>query len=351
MNIQRFQFFLFSIAAFLPFGLLAAPQIQINVDQEFVDHVHALFEAEVITGDELDVIARTAGASALIRKVRQYAPQADEVLLKEALQRAARGEKWADDPFYFWRSYRQREKTRDLMSKMGDGDALAEKVGDLLAPYLPEDIALETGIVFVLGGASAGWTMGDGNFQVGLDHHATDPVEVIERTAAHEIYHVAQEAMLPPEPSNPDDPNDRVDALLRALVQEGTASLLDDFSDIKGEGELLKYIRDKQETNRNRIDSAFLLFETLVLRTANDAQANLGQLYQIGFLDPWGSSAYEVGRVMAEAIVEVDGTHAIPKLIQAGPRHFVRRYIEISKSNPALPAFTEPFVQLIKPAA
>lgn len=341
--------FLLPVVALFSCDVSAATRIQIDVDQAFVDRVHALFEAKIVAAGDLEAIAATAGARALINKVRQYAPHADEALLKEALRRAAQGEKWGDDPFYFWRTYRQREKTRDLVGRIGGPDALAKAVTEALAPYLPEEFVLQTRIVMVLGGASAGWTTGDGNFQVGLDHHANDPIAVIEKTAAHEIYHVAQEAMLPPEPSDLANPDDRIDALLRALIQEGTASLQDDFSDIEEEGDLLTYIRDKQKMNRQRIGAAFLLLETLVLRTAIDPEANLGTLYEIGFLDPWGSSGYEVGRVMAEAIVEADGAAAIPALIQAGPRAFVQRYAEISAKAEGLPVFTQTFVDRLTP--
>lgn len=345
------------IVALLCLGLLpvsvmaasesAAPDIRIDVDTEFVTRLHAMFEAEAITDADLDAIAQTAGAQALILKVRQYAAQADAELLKKAIRHAVTGERWEEDPFYLWHSYGQREKTRELLATLNGEMDLSERVGARLAPYLPEEFELETRIVFVLGGASAGWTMGDGAFQVGLDHHASDPVEMIEITAAHEIYHVAQEKMIPQHDGDAENPADRVDALLAALVREGTASLLDDFSDLKEEGKLLAYTRDKQKKNRARITTAFVLFETLVFRTANDPEANLGQLYEIGFLDPWGSSAYEVGKVMAETIVDTDGKKKIPELLQAGPRAFVQRYIEISSKSDSSPRFSSSFAELV----
>lgn len=331
----------------LPISGLAETDIRIDVDTEFVTQLHAVFDSETVTESDLDALSQTAGAKALILKVRQYAPQVDEALLKTAIRRAVAGETWKEDPFHFWHSYRQREKTRELLATLQDEIELSESVRAQLEPYLPDDLELQTRIIFVLGGRSAGWTMGDGAFQVGLDQHASDPVEMIEITAAHEIYHVAQEKMIPQRQGDGAIPADRVDALLDALTREGTASLLDDYSDIEGEGKLLTYSLDQQKKNRDRIATAFVLFETLVFRTANDAESNLGQLYEIGFLDPWGSSGYEVGRVMAEAIVEADGKQKIPALLQEGSRAFVQRYIEISGKADKLPRFSSSFAKLV----
>jgi hypothetical protein len=329
-------------------SLAAAPRIDLRVDDRFPVRVLALFEVESLDAAELESIVALPGARALLRKVQGHAPAADAELMKEALRRAHAGEVWDEDPFYFWHSRRQRDKTAALLTALRSEDALASSVAAQLAPYLPEGFALDTRIVLVLGGASAGWTLGDGAFQIGLDHHANDSVEFLERSAAHEVYHVVQESLLPPPASvDPDDPRARVDALLRALVMEGTASLMDDFTGLDDDGKLLATLRARQERNGARLDSAYVLFETLVFRAARDRHADLNALYGIGFLDPWGSSAYEVGRSMAEAIVAADGSRAVPDLLLRGPRAFVRRYIELSRSREGLHRFGIAFEELV----
>lgn len=328
--------FLVVLFAFGAQSLSAAPDVHVRVDDRFPVRVLALFEAESVDAAELDAIVGLPGARALLRKVQAYAPEADEALLREALRRAHAGEVWDDDPFYFWHSRRQREKTAALLASFGSAEGLGPRVAEELAPYLPDPFTLDTEIILVLGGASAGWTLGDGSFQIGLDHHADDSLAFLEKSAAHELYHVAQESLLPePAETGRDDAAARVDALLRALVMEGTASLLDDYTDLEGDGKLLATLREKQRRNRARLGSAFVLFETLVFRAAHDPGADLAALYELGFLDPWGSSAYEVGRSMAEAIVAADGSRAIPEMLRRGPRAFVRRYIELSRSGGA----------------
>jgi hypothetical protein len=326
----------------------ASADVQIEIDDRFPRLVHEFFSKEAVDEELVSRIADSAGAAVLLHKVRSHGSDANMELLKESLRRAHGGDVWKADPFSFWNSRREREKTAALLDQIRSSGQLAQRVGARLEPLLPEGFEVRTRIVLVVGGASAGWTNGDGNFQVGLDQHASDPLGVIEMTAAHEIYHLAQEKMLPPGPTDADNPHHRVAYFLYMLVREGTASLLDDVQDFEGDGKLLEYLRDKQTKNRQRLPEAFTLFETLVLRTANDNEADLGQLYAIGFLDQWGSSAYEVGRAMAEAIIAADGVAAIPGLLKAGPHAFVERYLELSARNTDLPQFSGPFKVVTK---
>lgn len=338
------------VAAFLVLAIRHADadaHIEIAIDGQFPRLVHEFFNSESIDEILLGNIAATAGAAALLGKTQTHTPDANMELLQEALRRAHGGEVWKEDPFYFWHTRRQREKTALLLEQIGD-KSLARGVAARLQPYLPENFRLNTRIVLIVGGSSAGWTNGDGGFQVGLDHHAADPVAMIETTAAHEIYHLVQEKLLPPGPTDAENPYHRVTYLLYSLVQEGTASLLDDVDDLQGEGKLLDYLREKQKKNHARLASAFTLLDALVHRTAGDNGVDLGHLYEIGFLDSWGSPGYAVGRKMAEAIIAVDGNAAIPALLQAGPHAFVYRYAEISEKNPELPKFSQSFMAIVR---
>ncbi len=326
----------------------AYASIDVSIDDEFPRKVIALFEAETITEQQLEDIATTEGAKALINKVTQYTEESNKGLLKKALSRAAKGEALDEDPYYFWYTKKHRTELSKLIDSISSDEAINQNVLERLSSYLPKDFKLTTKVILVVGGPSSGWTNNSGNFQVGLDQHINDPIEVIENTMAHEIFHVAQEQLMPDRQGDATVSADRVDALLTALMMEGTASLFDDFTGIQQEGELLKSTVSKQVKNRERIQSAFLLFETLVFRAAHDADADLGQLYQIGFMSQWDNFAYEVGKVISETIVEHDGTQAIGQLLQSGPRHFVDRYLELSQQDSQLPQFTSVFQALVK---
>ncbi|ACV27604.1 DUF5700 domain-containing putative Zn-dependent protease [Kangiella koreensis] len=321
--------------------------INISIDDSFPSKVIALFEAETVTEKALDEIAATEGAKALINKVTQYTEESNEELLKHALKRAAKGETWEKDPYYFWYTKKHNKELSKLIDSISSAESANKNVVERLSSYLPENFKLSTKVILVVGGSSSGWTNNSGNFQLGLDHHINDPIEVIENTMAHEVFHVAQEQLMPDSQGDSAVSADRVDALLAALMMEGTASLFDDFTGIQQEGELLKSTVAKQVKNRERIQSAFLLFETLIFRTAHDADADLGQLYQIGFMSQWDNFAYEVGKVMSEAIIKYDGKQAIGKLLQKGPRHFVGRYLELCEKDPQLTQFTSVFQTLV----
>jgi hypothetical protein len=345
--LYHFHFHLLFTLSFILQVAPAKPIIDIAIDDEFPRQVLSFFASSDLDERRVQEISETDGAAALLQKTRSHSPAADMDLLREALRRAHGGEVWNEDPFNFWNSYRQRDKTAALMEQIRSNEQLARRVADRLEHLLPDGFALETRILLVVGGRSAGWTVGDGAFQVGLDQHADDMMAVIEMTAAHEIYHIAQEKLLPPGPTDAENPHHRVAYLLYMLIREGTASLLDNVDELEGDGKLLEYLRDKQRKNRQRLPAAFTLFDALVTRTANDNEANLGHLYEIGFLDPWGSSAYEVGRSMAEAIVAADGNAAIPAFLQAGPQAFVLRYIELSEEDARLPRFSAAFKRTV----
>lgn len=338
---------LYAACLFLPPPVTAG--ITIEWDFTAAEAVLGALSVESVDAEALAGTAALQGNRALIEKVAWAKPKTDADLFIESINQARNGNQWKDDPFYFWQLMPYREEMKARLSDLSEQRAeLDRRLAASLSALLPEDFELTTTVYVVIGGPSAGWTSGDGNLYLSLPHYMRDPVQTMERAAAHEIFHVAQENIMAYTGSSLENrQHANAENLLIALAREGTARLLDDPLAIEAEGKMLGRDREKERRNRDRMASAFVMFENLVFRVFHDPDADTKAIYAAGFFDDWDTFAYSVGLYMAQAIVAADGEDGLVALMRRPPVEFVRRYIAISRDTPH-PQFSPGFVKVIE---
>jgi hypothetical protein len=336
---QPLLLFLALTSALVPGGREPTPEIAVDWDVASARAVLSVLRQPEIEEDALLEVAGLEGNRALIAKMAQNRPDVTERTFVEALLRARAGETWREDPFFFWHVLRRHAELEAYLDDLTDrGGELDRRFTERLRRFVPEDFGLNATVRVVVGGASAGWTTGNGELNLSLHHYLQDPPETLEMTAAHEVFHVAQESLMPYTASQLEDrPLAIAETFVIQLVREGTASLLDDPDQTELDGEMLERDRLKKKRNREHLASIFLLYENLMFRVVHDPDADLNANYALGFLNG-DVPAYTVGMRMAEAVIAKDGDAGLVRLLQEPPAAFVRRYIAISEA----PGATDP---------
>jgi hypothetical protein len=232
------------------------------------------------------------------------------------------------DPFRF-ASVRGRldgvRKAAALLST--ESEALAQTIARRIAQYTPENTRVATRLYAVLGGSSDGWAPGDGAFYLAVQYFGDD-VPGLTAMATHEIYHVAQPSFF--SDAKDESLNKTAARVLQLTVLEGTATLVGNPDLFPGDGNYLKFLRDKQSRNRSRMNDNFKLFEALYFRAVNDPAVKIDDLYDLGFSGTWDSPLYFVGAYIAESVEQHAGSETLLQLLrQQPPRALFAKYIEI----------------------
>lgn len=311
------------------------------------DFAHARLVAAAIAGGRLDGLAAAdlaalPATAALQRKMNLRS--VDE--LRAALQADAR-------------EASVKVAARTTLERLDGGDlaGLAATVRQRLEPYLPPGFAQRVEVFFLFGGRASGFAFGGDDVYVNLAKFADATSDEIAATVTHEVFHAVQSVVMPKFPSlaggreaTAAAGNAAVTAFLHNLAQEGSAEL---FSHVGPEGLDSPYARDiarKNERNAKRIAGIVTMFESLAFRLhavpPRDA-TEYDQIYGLMFYESFDATAYQLGWVMARAIVERDGPPGLTRLLAAGPKAFVLRYQELAAADPALPRFGDRFLALV----
>jgi hypothetical protein len=292
-------------------------------------------------GADPSEIAKLPGNVLLVKHQRRFDPNATEERFAEQLRAAASGRKLVPDTFAWNRTVDRLAETRALLARIEeDPELLSEAIRARIARFTPPNQEFPVTVYFIAGGTSDGFAEGD-SFCIALDYFRGDDAG-LQVLMAHELFHVAYrtaaaagwKSAAKGKAAKPSPAAERVLPILEETMNEGIASRVGDPTAAAGGKSWVEWFRGKFERNFERLDSSFVLFDTILYRASHDEKAPTEQLYRIGFTGSWDSALYFVGYEMARVIEEEEGPAAIPRLIPEPPLRFFERYVAISRSRP-----------------
>ena len=306
--------------------------IQFNYDS--AQAVLALFDRKTVTDAELASMAKLPGNQRLIQQAGRFDPGATEKAFKESLKEAVETGVVANDPFHFSEVKKSLTVTRSLLHQVeNDPAALKGAVTTSIEDNTPPGLDMHATVYFVVGGTSDGFALGN-TFCVALHFFQGDYLG-LKLLMTHELYHIAQNALLPTDSTaSTVTPPANIAActdLLSSTFNEGTATWIADPLEISGGGAYLDFFRNKYQKNLMRIGGDFTLFDTLLYRLYSDPQADETQIYDLGFTGIWDSPLYFVGYQMSKIIAKYEGRAAVTTLVGKNPALFFNRYIHLAR--------------------
>ncbi len=140
---------------------------------------------------------------------------------------------------------------------------------------------------------------------------------------AHESYHGVQDRFMQPVEEN----GSSVLRLLDAVVREGTAQYLVDFSQIENPGFYANLNQKILKTNSRRLEQNFDPLETLLVHlSTNDDDATYQKAYSIGVSGMFDSPLYSVGEEVTRVLVSRYSHEVITCLMKLPPQSFFVPY-------------------------
>ncbi len=287
---------------------------------------------------EAAAAARLPGNVRMVDHQHEFDPAATESRLVESLRQAGLGQPIEPDTFMLGRRAKPRlEATRAMLARIeADPRALADEIRRRIGRYTPPEMNLAVQVYFIVGGTSDGFAEG-GAFCLALDYFNDDD-EGPPTIMSHELFHTAftagRASRKAAPPTAPSKDAERVLPLLENTMNEGIASRVGDPTKVTGGKAWVEWFRGKFHRNFERMDSNFVLFDTILAREYHDPKAPIDDLYRIGFSGSYDSAFYFVGYEMARVIEDQDGPEALVRIAWAGPVEFFSRYVAISGAHP-----------------
>jgi hypothetical protein len=326
----------------------AEKNLNISIDFQSARAVADLLSRKRVADADLNRVAALFGNQQLIRKAARNNPTVTAETFKQTLRGAIENQSFAEDPFEWQTVKRNLPEIRLLVARIEkEQNALFANLENLLQPYVPVDLKVDATAVLLVGGGSLGFTLSDDqNFYVAL-HKIGGDYEGLKYIVAHELYHSIQtlgrekriaslKAVKPP-----DNVRNSLIIIESAYV-EGTATLVGSSLGAKNLKQFGQSRQDEYKKNLARSRQNFALFEALLFQAYHDPNANLQQLYNIGFTTAFDETLYYVGYQMARDIEKYQGKQAIAALVGKNPLELFNLYVELYKKNndPALLKFS-----------
>jgi hypothetical protein len=257
-----------------------------------------------------------------------------------------------------------RDAARLVSAELASADAgkvgpLAAVVTRQLRAYLPPQFAARLKVWFIFGGNASGFAFDDvpDDVYVNLANYTQATTEELAETVSHELFHAVQTHVMtvPPRPASgmalaATGPV-WMKRLVYDLLQEGTAEL---FTHPVADRPATAYSgRSKARIERNgkRMRGIMTLFETTAWRVRlappHDENA-YDRIYGALFYTDFDETGYDLGWLMASTIEKKEGKEAIFALLKEDPVQFVLRYQAIAATEPALPKFSDNFLEALR---
>lgn len=335
---------------------------RVTIDTETARAVLDALSNPVLVEEEARRIARLHGSQMIVRKVRDFSEAADEDRFAEELLAAAHLRSVEGRPLFGFESARDRRETTlaALRAIEGDKAGFVRWIEERVRAFAPRGPALDLHGYLIAGGNSTGFTFGGRDFYLNLAHFDDEPTAV-KVVAAHELYHGVQGAAIEslglaearafeaadldalPEPER-----DRrvVEAYLWNLMTEGVATYVGDPSLLTEAGRYSQAERKRLEGQVRRTGQLTALLDMALVALTADPPMAYEPAYGLGYYGP-DQPLYYLGYTMAKAIADRRGTARLGELITGTGCGFVREYLAVAASDPALPQLGSSTLRLI----
>jgi hypothetical protein len=325
-------------------GLLCAGTsgaVSVTIDTKSAKAVLDAIRNPALTHDAALAIARLPGNQGVIRELVGFRIAATPEAFANALYASAHGQKAGnavEEDFFFDTVEPKAEQLQALIGQIEahpqDFKEAIEKRIDMFAP--PNARVPLHGYV-VAGGDGGGYAFGGTDFYLNIG--IVDELVVARAATTHELYHAVQGAFDaahkdPDAPSKAGSPRqlacEQTDRLFRNVYREGSALYVEDISLIAtAQSRSGLRIKDDLADGLKHIGTSVNLLEMSVASLNAATPVPYEDVYGVGF---YGHAIlYNIGYVMAKAIVEADGPQGLATFLTRPPYEFALRYTALPK--------------------
>lgn len=276
--------------------------INITYDDSQSQHILTYWKKGSISQEEMDKFMGLYGTKMYLKKLATFFDDVDPVSFEQSIRQAIEGKPSANDRYMFNQLLSKKETAQKMLNLIQEHEAeITQKSIQLISRYVPASLTMDMKVYLVFGIIGGGWTFADepNAFFLDISNLGVD-YEGMTYLAAHELFHVVQDRMMPPSTAK----HNGVQYLIDEMVKEGMATFIADFGHTTNNGEYSQFSVSIQNRNLRRIQSNFTLLETLIFRAHFDQEVQIDQLYSIGLSGMYGSPLYYVAYYMISKLDE-----------------------------------------------
>lgn len=316
--------------------IAAAQELDIRFDYSNADATLEALESAPPLDSVLKRLTQVPDTGAVLAKRLRTDKSVTMRMLAETLAAVREGKSPQSDPFQWRFCIQQTPQMRSLLKNLREQEAdIRGRVAAVLGRHLAPNTRLSTTVHFVIGGVSAGWEQGAGDFFVGLQFYKGD-LDGVVWTMQHELFHNAQFAGYHQQDADIVKLNPRqqeVYRLLDSLYKEGTATFVAGLMSFPADRPYIRDMRQPALVNRDRMQDNFVLLETLIYRLAHDPSVTEQDLSSIGFDWSWQNPLYYAGEYMSQVLVREKGS--LKEYLGHSLLQFIRDYGGVCGSTPS----------------
>lgn len=275
--------------------------------------------------------------------------------LVKFIARARQGEK--NNILAYDIAYEKRDEVtqllRDLQTKHAD---VEETLSTALTPYIPAGKSLNLTFIPVLGGMSAGFTLGDAQTMYSGIHYFHGDYVGLRNMLLHEAFHNVQSMV---------EPNRTLDKclspqeqsaydVLQTVFREGSAEYI---ADPWKQSPDAPYIKEEQDHLAiNQKDWRYLNIEKLINYTTVSAMDSRGgpdpEVLSIILTDYfWNNPGYYFGYKSTGSLVKAYGQPRLASYLRSGAAQFFKDLLELQKSKGISNGFSPRFSEVVNTLA
>ena len=322
-----------------------------------IDASHAKFVLDatadgVVTDTERRALINHPITADAVTKTRSYGLDVTAEGLADQIEQVARGEAITSINFGLARYAKHRSGTERLLDQVAvELPAMKSVICEQIRPYVPAGSRFQQTLVILSAVNSTGFTLSDPTKFYVVAEAFNGDMGGLQDLIVHESYHAIQDVMSEDTPwyrdaVGKDTPKDKIVRLLRATIQEGTATHLADPIRAGRIGTMRAFQYRLARRYRRDMDHLFTLFDTTVFRAFYDPDVDYYALHKIGLEGNEGF--YHLGAYMTKVIEEYDGPQAVHETFSTHPATFFLRYITLSEENNGYSRFSASTVKIIK---
>lgn len=203
-----------------------------------------------------------------------------------------------------------------------------------IALFTPANADIHLEGYVVAAGDGGGYSFGGTEFFLNIGFN--DDLILARSTTTHELYHAVQGAFSKDREMKLDSLSSpasqrcaNVEQLFANLYEEGTAMFVEDVSLLpQSHSPAAARMQTDMDEGMAHIPTSDTLLEMSVISLNTVEPVPYDDLYDVGFLGH--GVLYNIGYVMARAIVESDGPQGLAALLRKPPYNFVLRYTQLA---------------------
>ncbi len=319
-----------AILGFLLASTPAQADIAVELDISFAESVLN----DVCSGKQIDeaAIRQSSAVANMLAHFSQFRDYFTMDAYLASRQQAAHCQKADRDIFRFNDVIDKKQALLvELATMKNTQQDYSHDLVSMLMLFVPADISYSGRATIAIGTPSCGgWSVGS-DFYVDLPCIMGD-APGLQYLIAHESYHGIQEKFMP----TPGE-TDHVARLFSAVMREGSATAIADFSKITGGGSYTASSKQSIRRNASRSQQNFDLLDMAVAYILHTSGAEAYDVANnIGLSGSFDAPYYAVGATIFNAIDEADGREVLLCLMQQPSKLIFKRYAMLAEHDKRL---------------